>query len=64
MIWTFMKKIFLPSKGEMCVSLRRGWGFHDWEHCPFKRVEGLCVIECIHPLDFVAVMHSLSCMHH
>lgn len=36
-----------------------GWGVGEWEHCPFKRVEGLPVIERIHPLDFVAAMHSL-----
>lgn len=37
-----------------------GWGVGEWEHCPFKRVEGLPVIERIHPLDFVAAMHSLG----
>lgn len=37
-----------------------GWGVGEWEHCPFKRVEGLPVIEHIHPLDVVAAMHSVG----
>lgn len=60
-----MYKKSFSSKEFKYITLRTVDGaFMTGNIVPLKRVEGLCVIECIHPLDFVAVMHSLSCMHH